>query len=85
LWQVRWTELDEIVAFKVDAMTVDHVCLGFRERGTTVFHVTDEDTPGWAELREALEARFALDVENWFSRVASSAFAENRTVLWRAG
>lgn len=84
LWQVAWSDLDEIVAFKIDAITMDHVCLGFRLRGATVFHVTDEETPGWIDLCQAIDEKFRLEPKDWFSEVAFPAFVENRTVLWRA-
>lgn len=84
LWQVRWSELDEVVAFKVDAMTMDHLCLGFRARGATLFHVTDEETSGWTDLCQAIEVRLGVEPKNWLSEVAFPAFVENRTVLWRA-
>lgn len=83
LWTVRWDELDEVVAYKVDAAIVDHVCLAFRKRGEDSFHVADEETAGWEELNGALEERFGIEKSRWFGDVALPAFAENWTVLWR--
>jgi hypothetical protein len=82
LWSIEWERLDEIVAYKVDAMTVDHLCLAFRERDSATFHVTDEETPGWQELNAALATRFGIQSAQWFERVAFPAFAQNWTVLW---
>lgn len=84
LWRVRWSQLEEIVAYKVDAITVDHLCLAFRQRGETAFHVTDEETPGWNSLLEELGNRFGAFQETWLTNVAFPPFAENWTVVWRA-
>jgi hypothetical protein len=85
LWRVAWDQLEQIVAFKVDAITMDHICLGFRQAGDSTLHVTDEDTPGWNLLCDQLSGRFGVAREAWFAEVASPAFAQNLTVLWSAG
>jgi hypothetical protein len=84
LWRVVWTNVEQIVAFKVDAMVVDHICLGFRTKGESTLHVTDEETPGWEELLGEISRRFEVPFEDWFRKVAFPAFAENFTVLWAA-
>lgn len=84
IWAVQWDQLDEIVAYKVDALTVDHVCLALRIKGEGSFHVTDEETAGWEALNGALAERFGVEKSLWHGEVASPAFAENWTVLWRA-
>jgi hypothetical protein len=83
-WRVRWSQLEEIVAYKVDAITVDHLCLAFRQHGETAFHVIDEETPGWNSLLEELGNRFGVHHDAWFTKVAFPPFAENWIVLWRA-
>jgi len=83
IWTVRWDELDEIVAYKVDAMIFDHICLAFRKRAEDSFHVTDEETAGWEDLNRALAERFGIEESRWHGDVAAPAFAENWTVLWR--
>ena len=82
LWMFRWSNLEEIVSYKVDAITVDHLCIGFREAGQTL-HVTDEDTPGWEPLCVELEHRFGIAREVLVS--AFPPFAETFKILWRAG
>jgi hypothetical protein len=84
LWRVHWSGIAEIAAFKVDAVIVDHLCIGLRENGGTKFHVTDEETPGWRELVDELAARFGIAEETWFARVAFPPFEENFTSLWRS-
>lgn len=84
IWAVQWDQLDEIVAYKVDALVVDHVCLAFRKRTEDSFHVTDEETPGWGELNDALAERLGVEKSRWSAGVERPPFAESWTVLWRA-
>lgn len=84
LWSVKWPDVEEIVAFKIDAVVVDHICLGFVVRGSDAMHVTDEETFGWVELNDELARRFGVHFDTWFHAVAFPPFSENRTVLWRA-
>ncbi len=83
LWRVPWSTLEEIVAFKVDAYIVDHICLGFLAEGAGTLWVAVEESEGWKELIAELERRYGVMFEEWFPRVAFPAFKENRTVLWR--
>jgi hypothetical protein len=81
LWSLDWEEVDEIVAYKVDALTVDHICLGFRRRGEDTYLVTDEDTAGWEKLNAELLRRFGVDVGSRYADIALPPFATNWTVL----
>jgi len=74
--------VEEIVAYKIDALTYDHVCLAFRRAGDSSFLVVGEDTPGWNELNDQLRHAFGISSNEWFGQVAIPAFAENRTTLW---
>lgn len=81
LWIVRWPDVEEIIAYKIDAGTVDHVYLAFRTREPSLLAV-NEDVPGWKHLNEQLGRTFSLSFDNWFRHVVASPFAENRTTLW---
>jgi hypothetical protein len=83
LWKVEWGALEEIVAYKVDAVTVDHICLGFRASGDGEFLVVEEDWEGWDTLNHVLHERLGIHQAKWFPIVGRPAFKENRTVLWR--
>lgn len=85
LWRVQWTDVEEIVAFKVDAYVVDHVCLGFRVGGSDVMKIAVEETVGWSELNDELWRTFNIHLDEWFTATAFSAFSENDAVLWRRG
>ncbi|HYO78353.1 MAG TPA: hypothetical protein VE010_17980 [Thermoanaerobaculia bacterium] len=83
LWHVQWGEVQEIVAFKVDAYTVDCICLGFIVPGSSTFPVANEEMKGWDALNNELASRFGVVFDEWFIGVAFPAFARNETVLWR--
>ena len=81
-WSVKWSDIDEIVAFKIDTITFDRVCLALRLQHDGGYVATDEDTPGWNELNQQLLRTFGISFDRWFSVVAFPPFAENRTILW---
>jgi hypothetical protein len=81
-WSLRWRDIDEIIAFKIDTITFDRLCLGFRCQVDGAYLATDEETPGWKELNHQLLLTFGLSFDRWFETVAFPAFAENRTILW---
>lgn len=64
------------------ARALERLCLGFAHAGEKGLVVTDEDTPGWKELNDALAGQFGVHFEAWFESVAAPAFVENRTLLW---
>ena len=60
VWVVSWDLVEEVVACKVDALVVDHICLALRQKGELDFHVADEDSPGWENLTQALDQHFQI-------------------------
>lgn len=85
LWTVAWDDVQQIVAFEVDAYVVDQICLGFAVDASGRLHVADEETPGWEALNGELARRFGVVFEQRFCDVAFPPFARNETVLWRRG
>ena len=81
LWQVPWSAVKEIAAWKDDAWAYDIICFGFRidERG---YYSCDEENEGWDSLQAILKSRFGITLEQWFDKVAFPAFAKNYTSLW---
>jgi len=80
---VRWADVKEIVAFKVDLFAVDLICIAFRVSDDGEYFEIDEEMPGYKALLEALPATFPGIRTDWFSEVAFPAFATNATSLWR--
>lgn len=78
---IRWADIKEIFAFKVDAWSFDIVCLGFRVDDSGENYEVDEDWPGFRELVSAIEDRFDIQ-DGWWSQVAFPAFETNYTTLW---
>jgi len=78
-----WDDVTEIVAYKLDMLSYDVICLGFRLRGSDTFIEVAEECSGYKELLVAVEQQFPL-AENWFSKVAFPAFELNWLTLWKA-
>jgi hypothetical protein len=82
LFRVRWPEVREVFAFKMDLFTTDCICLGFRVSDAGDFYRVDEEMPGYADLVEAVEVVYPDHNKKWWSQVAFPAFAANRTTVW---
>jgi hypothetical protein len=54
LWRFEWQDVRQIVAFKVDAYVIDHICLGFVGAGSDTMWVAYEEMAGWTQLNEEL-------------------------------
>src|SRR5262245_40597 len=70
LFQVRWSGVKEIFAFKLDLLTTDCVCLGFRVSDTGDYHRVDEEMPGYSDLVEAMQRVFPDCNKEWWMQVA---------------
>jgi hypothetical protein len=81
-WSLTWRDINEIIAFKIDTITFDRLCLAFRRQIDGTYLATDEETPGWKELNHQLLLTFDVSFDSWFGAVAFPPFAENRTVVW---
>lgn len=80
---VRWDEVEEIAAWKVDLYSYDVIRIGVRPtelRGSLTF---DEEQDAWETFLNMLNQRFTLQPPDWWSAVAFPAFQQNLTILWR--
>ncbi len=80
--RVRWSEVLEVFAYKMDLFTVDEICIGFRVDAAGAYCWVSEEFTGYRELLDEIKKRFPGIREDWFSTVAFPAFVENRTTLW---
>jgi hypothetical protein len=80
-WQLRWSDVNEITAWKIDLVTTDLICLGFHTSRNPTDFVCDEEQQGWNKICRAVERRFDIDPD-WWRQVAFPAFATNPTLLW---
>lgn len=81
LTNVRWVDVVEIIAFKVDLLTSDRILLGFRVDDSGDYYQVDEEWPNYQNLVNEVESRFDVQPD-WWRTVAFPAFATNLTTLW---
>jgi O-acetyl-ADP-ribose deacetylase (regulator of RNase III) len=81
-FRVRWQEVKEVFGFKLDLLTTDCACLGFRVSDAGDYRRVDEEMPGYADLVEAMQRHFPDYNKDWWSEVAFPAFATNYTTVW---
>jgi len=79
---VKWSDVEEIRAYKADLFSYDLICWGFGLRGEDALVEVNEEMAGFERLQEAVGARYGVALEDWWSRVAFPAFATNMTVIW---
>lgn len=77
---IRWSEVEEIIAFKQGLFSYDSICLAYRlKSGAAV--VISERTAGFNEARVAMEAAFPSIPPDWFLEIAIPPFDASVTVL----
>jgi len=79
---VGWSLISSIKAFKLDLITYDQICLAVAVDGDDCYVQLSEEWPGFQELAEELESRFAFP-EGWWDSVAKPAFKTNETILYQ--
>ena len=79
---VLFSEVKEVFAFKRDLFTLDMICFGFRTGDDGSYWEVDEEMSGYNDLLKAVESKYGIKLEHWFSKVAFPAFENNFTSLW---
>jgi hypothetical protein len=79
----NWSEVERIVAYKLDRMTTDEICLDLVANDWQATYT--EMTPGWYQFLEKLESVFPTIPPDWDAKIALPPFATNYTVLWERG
>lgn len=82
LSQVRWSDVKEIFAFKLDLLTTDCVCVGIRVTDTGDYYKVNEEMPGYSDLVAEMQRVFPDYNKEWWLQVAFPAFATNFTPVW---
>jgi hypothetical protein len=83
LHSIAWSDIVRVVAFKLDLLTVDCICLEIATADGTTTEV-NEEMEGWEALTDALPKHLPGG-KVWFecfSEVAFPAFATNETVIF---
>lgn len=78
--KIQWTEIDRVVAYKADRLTVDVICLKILWRGME--WMITEDTPGWSQFLKRLAIAFPSILDNWDDQIAQPPFATSYMVLY---
>lgn len=83
LQKIRWTEIKSVYVFKVDAFTVDVICMDFLLKNDKSFEI-DERMQGWENLIENLPTYLpgCKSFHEWFTEVAFPAFETNLTQIY---
>jgi len=79
----NWSDVERIVAYKLDRMTTDEICLDIVANDWQATYT--EMTPGWYQFLEKLESVFPTIPADWDAKIALPPFATNYTVLWERG
>ncbi len=79
--RVRWTEIVEIRAYKLDLFTFDALCFLLATPSTTL-EICEEDV-GFRQAMAALQARYRFP-EGWYGNLIAPAFERNEMILWRS-
>ena len=82
LADVKWDDISEIRAYKVDRWATDRICWGFLRSGRDDLIEVHEEMFGFEKLQKVAEARYGVSLADWWSEVAFPAFATNMTVIW---
>jgi len=80
-FQIEWSELTGIAAFKRDLFTVDEICLAFRTRDLDYLCVSEE-AAGYKHLEAEIQRRFPDHDPQWWQKVAFPPFEYRWTVVW---
>ncbi|MCX6904115.1 MAG: hypothetical protein NTW03_11705 [Verrucomicrobia bacterium] len=82
-WELKWSEVEEVHAFKRDLITTDLICLAFKKEGKEEYYQIHEEMAGYHDLFEALPRRLVKFTYAWFFGVAHPAFETNHQVIWK--
>lgn len=79
---VKWNEVQKILAFKRDMVTTDLVCLEFQLVGKDeAFEVNDDVGEFW-DLVKRVKDVFPDSDQEWEEQVVKPAFSRNATVIY---
>lgn len=81
--ELRWSEVEQVHAYKRDLFTTDLICLGFKKSGKEEYYEIHEEMAGYHDLLEVLPSCLAGFTLEWFPSVAFPAFKTNHRVIWK--
>jgi hypothetical protein len=78
----KWNEVEEIIAYKVDLITIDLICIELFFRDYKILF--NEDFKGWNELLKRMHQNFPQINQNWQFDIVKPAFARNEMIIFRS-
>lgn len=81
-WQIKWSDVKEIVMYKWDLYGYDLICIGFRTGEEFAYFEVSEEDRNWNTLCDFLRSEFNVDWATAWPRVAYPAFVTNWTTIW---
>ena len=80
--KLKWSDVIEIAAFKLDQLTSDLLCLEFKDKQGKYWPI-HEEIEGFIEVEKYIGAKFNLIEPNWRAKVVKPAFERNYTVIFK--
>jgi hypothetical protein len=77
---IRWDEVKEIYAYKLDLMTIDEICFDIVLSETVI--TLSEEIEGWQIFTDKLETVVTGFDKEWFAKVVYPAFKTNYTRVY---
>ena len=81
--ELRWSEIEEVHAYKRDLFATDLICLAFKKSATEEYYEVHEEMVGYHDLLEALQRHLPRFTLEWFLDVAVPAFETNHQIIWK--
>lgn len=82
VFQIQWSAVKEIIAFKVDGFGYDIIACGFRVFDEPEYCVVYEDYKNWNALCDVLHDEFGVHWADFFPHVAYPPSVQNRMTIW---
>lgn len=79
--EINWSEINSMLAYKVDLYSTDLICLEIYYSNYLHFKI-NEETPGWFLFLENSKKMFPKIMENWEMNIAIPAFETNLTLIY---
>jgi hypothetical protein len=80
IFEMRWQDIQRVVAYKRDLITTDLICLEL-ESGAGQRTLIHEEVIGFWEVVNEMEKRLGVFPENWRERIMKPPFQSNLLIL----
>ncbi len=81
--ELRWSEVEEVHAYKRDLFTTDLICLAFKKSGREEYYEIHEEMAGYHDLLDALPRHLPKFTLEWILAVAVPAFETSHQIVWK--